>query len=602
MSRKLVLLGIFLTVLSGLMFSTKAPGGEPPKKAAATPGPNLLDDDDNPFGPDVARPDTPKPDKPQANKPKPVEAKPTQAKPKVEIAKPKVKATKPNSPPALQGGEKAILKALRQKTTFEFVDTPLKDVVEYLSDLHHIPIRLDVSALKEAGVEDATQINCRLSGISLQSALQIMLDEIQLKWTIHHEVLMITSATKADTDESYQYTKLYDVSDLVAMPKDTELQNPLFGKAAADNSTMAQPWGVAGGMGSGVPVTYRAQGGLYDVKPIEDLITSTVATKTWPDNGGPGPISHLDGMLIVTQTRDVHMQIEDLLAQLRARRQARPTLSVELHWLWLNAKQRDRLLAGHAEPSTGQVSLTVDGKRLRQIAAEVPGFHGQVACINGLTTAVAAGDLRATIVSTIPVIGDAVGYQPIISMPNVGVAAQVRPTFVPGTKTAMLDIQSMIARWEKSRPPAIIGSAWPADRQVVAGVDSHPPFAAPAGGGVPGGFRLMPGMLPPGMPPHDVTPPGQNLPGNVPATAPSPAAPTLRTHTAPGGSASCPVDLPVLPTQQIGTTLRVPLGKPVVVGSITFAAAGDAGLSAAKEDMVEVYLIATTSIVRNAAK
>ena len=55
-----------------------------------------------------------------------------------------------------------------------------------------------------------------------------------------------------------------------------------------------------------------------------------------------------------------------------------------------------------------------------------------------------------------------------------------------------------------------------------------------------------------------------------------------------------------MPTQQIGTTLRVPLGKPVIVGSITFAPAGDAGLGAAKEDPVEVYLIATTSIVREA--
>ena len=58
-----------------------------------------------------------------------------------------------------------------------------------------------------------------------------------------------------------------------------------------------------------------------------------------------------------------------------ARRQARPTLFVELHWLWLDVKQRDHLLAGHVKPSNGQVSLTVDRKRLRHIAREVPGFH-----------------------------------------------------------------------------------------------------------------------------------------------------------------------------------------------------------------------------------
>ena len=55
-----------------------------------------------------------------------------------------------------------------------------------------------------------------------------------------------------------------------------------------------------------------------------------------------------------------------------------------------------------------------------------------------------------------------------------------------------------------------------------------------------------------------------------------------------------------MPAQQIGTTLRVPLGKPVIVGSMTFDPAGDAGLGAARQDPVEVYLIATTSIVREA--
>ena len=168
--------------------------------------------------------------------------------------------------------------------------------------------------------------------------------------------------------------------------------------------------------------------------------------------------------------------------------------------------------------------------------------------MNGIGTAIAAGDRRSIIISAIPVVGgDGVGYQPMISVPNVGVTAQVRPTFVPGTKTAMLDIASIITRWGPSRPPAIIGSAWPADKQVTA----TNPLPTP--------------------------PPAQNAAKPAPATPPPPVAPSVRTHSTQGGSASCPIDLPVMPTQQIGTTLRVPLGKPVIVGSITFAPAGAAG-------------------------
>ena len=45
-----------------------------------------------------------------------------------------------------------------------------------------------------------------------------MLDELQLKWSIHHDVLMITTPKKAEGEE-YLYTKCYDVSDLLAFPE-----------------------------------------------------------------------------------------------------------------------------------------------------------------------------------------------------------------------------------------------------------------------------------------------------------------------------------------------------------------------------------------------
>ncbi len=278
-------------------------------------------------------------------------------------------------------------------------------------------------------------------------------------------------------------------------------------------------------------------------------------------------------MLVISQTREVHMQIEQLLAELRARRNSVPTLSVELHWLWLDPKQRSHLLAGHAKRTKGQLSLSVDPQRLRQIAREAPGLHGRVACENGLGTAIAAGDRRAIILNTIPVVGgDGVGYQPVISVPNVGVTAQVRPTIVPGTKTAKLEVLSIVTRWDPSRKPAIIGAAWPAEKQVTA----WNPAPAPI--------------------------PAKDEANAKPAAPPQLVAPSMSAHSAQGGTSFCPVDQPVMPTQQIGTTLRVPLGKPVIVGSITFAPAGDAGLGAAEKNPVEVYLIATTRIVRDGEK
>ena len=51
-----------------------------------------------------------------------------------------------------------------------------------------------------------------------------------------------------------------------------------------------------------------------------------------------------------------------------------------------------------------------------------------------------------------------------------------------------------------------------------------------------------------------------------------------------------------MPAQQLATTLRVPLGKPVIVGAMTFAPDGDAGVDKAADNPRQLYLIATTSV------
>jgi hypothetical protein len=67
------------------------------------------------------------------------------------------------------------------------------------------------------------------------------------------------------------------------------------------------------------------------------------------------------------------------------------------------------------------------------------------------------------------------------------------------------------------------------------------------------------------------------------------------------GSAACPVDRPNMAAAEMATTVRVPLGQPVLVGAVTFAPAGGAGLDKAAENPVHLCLIATTSIAAGAA-
>ena len=63
-------------------------------------------------------------------------------------------------------------------------------------------------------MDESTPVTKNLKGISLRSALKLLLDELQLKYVVHNEVLLITSPAKAESDE-YMTTKVYPVADLV---------------------------------------------------------------------------------------------------------------------------------------------------------------------------------------------------------------------------------------------------------------------------------------------------------------------------------------------------------------------------------------------------
>ncbi|MGH7138425.1 MAG: STN domain-containing protein, partial [Pirellulales bacterium] len=108
--------------------------------------------------------------------------------------------------------ESRILAALDEKTELEFTDQPLEDVIEYLAQAHEINIQLDQKALTDAGVGSDTPVTRNVKGITLRSALKLILSESDLTYIIRNEVLMITSKTEA---ESMLSTRVYPVADLV---------------------------------------------------------------------------------------------------------------------------------------------------------------------------------------------------------------------------------------------------------------------------------------------------------------------------------------------------------------------------------------------------
>ncbi len=111
--------------------------------------------------------------------------------------------------------EQKIYEALESTTSFEFNGNPLSEVIAFIQEQHNIPIRLNETLLSESGIGPDEEVTLVLSGISLKSALKLMLEDVggvELTYIIEDEVMKIT--TIEDAEERLQ-TRVYPVADLV---------------------------------------------------------------------------------------------------------------------------------------------------------------------------------------------------------------------------------------------------------------------------------------------------------------------------------------------------------------------------------------------------
>lgn len=168
-------------------------------------------------------------------------------------------------------------------TGLEFTDTSLNEVLNELQERYAIPIHLDRPALEELGVNIDEPVTVSLRDISLQAALRLMLEQLQLTYIIENEVLLVTSR---DAAEKELLTCVYDVRDL---------------------AVLASP-----------PLQSKGASACVDCKRLVDVLTNCIANGTWRENGGSAEVrSFGPGLLVVSQTPDVHEKIQNLLSTIR---------------------------------------------------------------------------------------------------------------------------------------------------------------------------------------------------------------------------------------------------------------------------------------------
>ncbi len=163
-------------------------------------------------------------------------------------------------------------KALRSNTECDFAGTPLAQAVATLAARHGIKMRIDEQALADVGKAPDVPITRNLRGVTLASALKLILRELDLTYTVDQGALIITTPEKAETMLT---TVHYPIGDLLGP-------------------------------------------GGYD--ELIDVITTTIRPMSWQDVGGPGTAKAVPGTrsLAVTQTYAIHQEVQALLSKLRA--------------------------------------------------------------------------------------------------------------------------------------------------------------------------------------------------------------------------------------------------------------------------------------------
>jgi len=280
--------------------------------------------------------------------------------------------------------ELEIEQKLKTPVLLEFQDAPLSQVMDYLERVAAVNLHLDPQGLAQEGVSSDDPVTINLSQeISLESALNLILQPRHLGYVIKDEVLKITSESNRQGE---LYQQVYNVADLV-VPIPNFVPSTGMGLAGAYHDALGSVGfgghGPFGGLGTPLTVvasrdgsqnnamvspTVLAQmpgaqtgatsptsmpigfgpgglggGTMADFDSLIELITTTVAPESWDDVGGPGSIAPFETNLsiVVSQTQDVHEDIVDLLEQLRRLQDLQVT--IEVRFITLNDNFFERI-------------------------------------------------------------------------------------------------------------------------------------------------------------------------------------------------------------------------------------------------------------------
>jgi hypothetical protein len=194
----------------------------------------------------------------------------------------------------------AILNKLStMKTSLDFTDADLQDVIDFVQQLTGINFVIDRRVFEEMTPEQL-KITISLKELPLRTALRLILHHRGLT-AEYRDGAMLIMPKKAVEEEVF--LRLYDVRDLLFKIKD--FPGPEIMLGGGDDSTVSAAF------------EEETVEKFEDPNFIVDLVKQNTGGDTWDRIEGCSVSLAANGMLLVVQNRDTHKEIDRLINLLR---------------------------------------------------------------------------------------------------------------------------------------------------------------------------------------------------------------------------------------------------------------------------------------------
>ncbi|MCI0334364.1 MAG: hypothetical protein L0228_14195 [Planctomycetes bacterium] len=279
---------------------------------------------------------------------------------------------------------------------------------------------------------------------------------------------------------------------------------------------------AGGGEGIASPV---ASIGMADILRV---LTGTIDPASWEVNGGEGQVEPLGTSLVIWQTPKVHDRISGLLANLRDGSAERKTVTVDARWLMLDSDELDALLL---PDQTGVPE--VNRKRLAEFTRRPSSIRGITNCYSSQLVYLVSGTRKNVVSGFIPVVGSVESTDRDVELASGQSASFIR--LVADTPSSG-DAQQPRVGYQPIVEMPNFGALLEIRPTLVPSKES-------------GGSAIV----------------------DLKSTVTVPGDPQLDQRRNAGSNEIAPVvDRIAIETQEFATTLRMPLGKPVLVGGLTY--------------------------------